>query len=86
MSQLVFSIFMSPGEVGSNASEGMDFLWRQEQPGKEQELPSSVSLNRLPAESMAQIRDGFSQLKRSGLKVCLLTSKIQIRSRYSLSN
>lgn len=41
------------------------------------------SLYRLQAEAMAQIRCGFSQFKRSGLKVCLTTFKIWIRSRFS---
>jgi hypothetical protein len=43
MSQLVFSRHQNAKEVGSNASEGMDLLARQEQAGKEQNLPASTS-------------------------------------------
>ena len=39
----------------------------------EKEYPSLVTLYRLPMEGMAQM---FSLLKRYGLKVCLLMSKI----------
>ena len=41
-------------------------------------LPSPLC--RLPAEKGAHTRDVSSQLKRSGLNMCLLTSKMQIRS------
>jgi hypothetical protein len=64
MSQLVFSRCWNPKEVGSNASEGMD-LPRCKQADKEQELPSSMSLYRFPAEDV-QVH--------SGLKVCLSNS------------
>jgi hypothetical protein len=37
-------MYWNPEEVGSNASEGMDLVLRQEQAGKEQKLPSSMSL------------------------------------------
>ena len=40
-----------------------DLLERQEQVSKEQTLLSSMSLYRLPAEGMAQIKDGLSPLK-----------------------
>ena len=43
-------------------------------------LPSSMSLSRLPAQGMAQDRGHSSYLKSSGLKVCLSTLKIHIRS------
>ena len=46
----------------------MDVLARQGQAGKEQKLPSSMSLYRLPAEGVAQIKDGFSHLKDTNKK------------------
>jgi hypothetical protein len=45
-----------------------DLLERQEQAVKEQKLPSSTSLYRLPAEGVAQIKDGFSHLKDTNKK------------------
>jgi hypothetical protein len=81
MSQLVFSIHWNPNKLGSNTQEVMDVLVRQVQSGKDQTLPSFVSLYRLPAEGVAQIRGGFSQLKWSQLKTCLFSvQKIQIKS------
>ena len=59
MTPLVFSRCGNPEEVGSNASEGLDLLARGEQTGKEQKLPSFMSLYRLPAEGMAQIKGMF---------------------------
>lgn len=44
MSLLVFSKHWNPEDVGCNASEGMDLLAKGEQAGKEQRLPSSMSL------------------------------------------
>jgi hypothetical protein len=58
MSQLVFSICQNSKEVEFNASERMDFLARQEQAGKDQKVPSSMSFYRLPAEGMAQTIGG----------------------------
>ena len=63
ISQLVFSVHWNPEEVGSNASERMDLLAGKEHLGKEQKLPSSMSLYNLSGESMTQIRGGCSQLK-----------------------
>lgn len=63
MSQLVFSRHWNPKEVVSNASEGIDLLQRQEQAGKEQNLPSSMSIYSLLEEGMAQIRGVSSHLK-----------------------
>ena len=65
MSQLVFSICWNPEEVGSNASEGMDLLARQEKQAKTKSIsllpcPFIVSL---PAEGMAQIKYVSSHLK-----------------------
>lgn len=40
----VFTIYWNPEEVGSNAREGMLLLGRPEEAGKEQKLPSSMSL------------------------------------------
>ena len=62
MSQLVFSRCWKPKDVSANASEEMDLVLRQEQAGEANELPSSMSLDKL-AESMAQIRGGFSQIQ-----------------------
>lgn len=53
------------------------------QAGEKQKVPFSMSLYRVPAEGMAQVRDSSSHLKGSGLKVCPPTSKIQIESRSS---
>ena len=49
-------------EIGSNCREVMDLLARKR---RVQKLPSSMSLYRLPAEGMAQMIGGISQLKRS---------------------
>lgn len=82
MSQLISGLCQNPEEDDSNTSEGMDALAEQ-QAGKEQELPSSKSFHRRPIGGTAQIRGGVSQLQRSGLKVCLPTSKIQTRNKSS---
>jgi hypothetical protein len=66
---VVFGIHWNPKEVGTSASEGMDILARREQAGKEKKLPSFMYICRLSSEVMSQIRGGFSQLKRSGLKM-----------------
>ena len=74
----VFSIPWNPNEVDSKASKRMDLLARQEQAGREQRLPPSMSFIQASlADGMAQIGDGSSQLKRSGLELCLPISKIQ---------
>lgn len=94
MSQLIFSVYLNPEEVGLNANEEMHLLLRQEQIDAEQKLPSSMYLYMLPAEGVALMRGKFSQIKRSGLKLCLLclpsrlkmllpTSMSWIRSRSS---
>jgi hypothetical protein len=81
MSQLVFSILQDPEEVGFAASEGIDFLVKQERAGKDRaSFPPLCPLYRLPAEGVVQITEGSSHLKRLGLKVYLPTPKIQIRS------
>ena len=79
MPQLLFSMCWNPEEVGSNASEGMDLPARQEQAKRASSL-LPCPLYRQSAEGGAQITGKFSHLKRSGLKMCLRTSKIQIRS------
>ena len=81
VSQLVFSVCWNPKEAGSNASEGMDVLARQEQGEKEQKLPFSVSLYRLPAEGMAQTHITYVSLHiKIWIKcVYLLTSKVWTR-------
>jgi hypothetical protein len=52
-----------PEKAGSNASEEMDCLARQEQASKEQKLSSPMSLYMLPAEDVSQIRAKSSHLK-----------------------
>lgn len=79
MSQLVFSICWNPEEAGSNASEGRNMLARRRQAGQEQKLPS-VSLYRLPAESVAQIKGVSSCLKIRFKGVCLPASQDWTRS------
>lgn len=44
---------LNPEEVDSQVSEGVDALATWGQAGKEQTLPPSMSLNRLPAEGVA---------------------------------
>ena len=56
VSQMVLCICWNPEEVGSSASERVDVLVKQGQVGKEQNLPSSMSFYRLPAEGVAQIK------------------------------
>lgn len=76
---------LSPKEGGSDASEGMDVLVRRGQGGKEQKLPSSMSLYRplswrglivkAEAEEMAQMK-GMSFHLRIWIKgVCLQASR-----------
>ena len=55
MSQLVFSIHCNPEEVGSNASEGMDLLARQEQAGKEQNFLPPCPYTGFQRKSVAQV-------------------------------
>jgi hypothetical protein len=51
MSQLDFSIYLNLKEIDSKGNG--DFVARQKETGKEQTLPSSMSLHRLPADGMA---------------------------------
>ena len=78
MSQLVSSTNWNPKEVNCNASEGIDLLARWGEAGKEQILPSNMSLYRLPAEGVAQIKVMCLPISRSRLKVWLPASKISI--------
>lgn len=56
-------------EVGSTASEGVNWAWEMSASRQEQELPSSVPLDKgLPPEGMGQIYGGSSHLKWSKLK------------------
>lgn len=81
MSQLVNSIHWNL-KVGAHASEGMDLI-----AGKDQKLSSFMSIHfkciyiyiyththRLLAESLAQSRNGFAQLKSLGIKGMSLTN------------
>lgn len=56
-------------------SEGMDLQAGQEQ------ASSFHILHRLPAEGVAQVKGDFSHLKRSGLKVYLLSSQVFLRKK-----
>ena len=67
-------------EVGSNAMEG-DVLTIWEEAVKEQTLPSSMLLYRLPAEGMSHIK-GMSSSFKIWIKVSFPSSKIQTRSRF----
>ena len=99
LSRLVISICSNPKEVGSNAREGMDLLARIEQAGKEQKLPSSMSLYRRPAEGMAwiispiqkiQIKIASSHFKwfnyEKNLSHLYLASWVLVNSRWSQVN
>lgn len=71
-----FGICWHPKEVGFNAYEEMDFTPETEVKQAESKLASfSMALYRLPSKHVAQIRDGSSHLKRSRVKVDLLSSK-----------
>jgi hypothetical protein len=50
MSQLIFCIHWNSKEVDSSPIEEMDVLEKLRQGAKEQKLPSSMSLYRLPAK------------------------------------
>ena len=71
VSQLVFSICWNSREVDSNAGEGVDLVGGQEQAGRERDFLLPCLFYKLGAESVAQIKDRSSHLKRSVLKVCL---------------
>lgn len=60
MSQLVFSVRWDPEGIGSNDSEGIDLVARA---SRQRELPSSLSLYRLPAGDVARIKRGSSHFK-----------------------
>lgn len=53
---MVFCKFWNPEETDSNASEGIDVLARQRQADKQQNLASYMSLYRILAKDMAQIK------------------------------
>jgi hypothetical protein len=55
----------------------------QGQADREQEIPISMSLDRLPAGSVAQIKGGSSCLKIQTKGVCLPISKVQTRSGFT---
>jgi hypothetical protein len=71
MSQLVFCTSWNSEEVVSDARKGMDVLARRGQAGKEPKLPSSMSLDRLPAE-------GTAHKAQLILEVCLLDSRSRL--------
>lgn len=83
MSQLVFGICWNPRTVASNTTEGMDLLAMWGQGEKEQRLPSSAFLFRLPTEWEAQVKSVSSCLKSQIKVVYLPTSKFQIKSEYT---
>lgn len=67
-------------EVGLNVSKSMGFLAVLRQVGKEQNLPSSLSLYRLQAENVAQIQSMSACLKIQINRMCLPASNIRVRS------
>lgn len=78
MSPLVFRICWNTEEVYSSASEGLgDVLARQGQTGKDQNPPPSVSLCKLPAEGMVQVKGVSSCLWILMKDVCLPPSKVR---------
>ncbi|EDL82258.1 rCG29069 [Rattus norvegicus] len=78
MSQLGFNIYLNPKEVGSNASEGMDF---PETGSRQKSFLPPCPLYRLPAESVAQIKGGSYYFKISGLKIGFPTSNYLIKKK-----
>lgn len=66
MSQLAFSIFQIPEEVGAIASEGMDLLARAKASRQRGNKLLPRPLYRLPAEVVAQIQGGSPHLKDRG--------------------
>lgn len=71
MPQLILGIHRNPEEVGSKASEGRQLSLQaraSKQPSRFQ-IPSSMSLYRLPAEgsSFIQLLQGFRKEKQQGL-------------------
>jgi hypothetical protein len=56
---LVFSINWNPRELGSKTREEMELPARPGQAGKEQKLPSYMSIHRLLTECVAQIAGRF---------------------------
>ena len=74
MSDLVITKYEKPDKIDCKASEGMVLLAGCNKTGKEQNFSSFMSFYRLPVKGVACIRDGFSHLKISGLKLCLPTS------------
>lgn len=78
MSQLVFSVCWNPEEVYCRATEGLgDVLARQGQTGKEQNPPPLVSLCKLPAEGVVQVKGVSSCLWILMKDVCLPPSKVR---------
>lgn len=61
----------------------MDVLASQGQAGKEQNLPSPMSLYRLPEEGMAQIRGLPSDFKIQIKDVCFPASKVCTRGGFT---
>lgn len=80
------SVYTGTPKIGSNDSERMNLLGNLGQASKGQKLPSFMSLYGLPAKGVAQTRGEFSQLKKTGLRVCLSATKIWIRNISSISN
>lgn len=62
ISLLVFSTCWNPKETGSNANVGMTMRARQGQADNKQQVPSSMLLQRFPAEDVTQVK---------GSKVCV---------------
>lgn len=82
MSQMIFSLYGNPKEVGSNPSEGMD-LEAKVKASREIAKHSSISLYWLLAG--VQMRSWLSQLKTSGLKVYIPTSRSILKVCFPIS-
>ena len=78
--KLISCIHGNPKEVSSNDSEEMDLLARGGQAGQVLKLPSSVSLYKLPEESMAQIKGLSSHLEIWIKGISLSTSRSELKA------
>ena len=77
---LVFSMSQNPEEVGSIASEGVDLLVRMRaNRQKKKAFFLCILLYRPRSEGVSQIKDVYTLLKRSGLKVYFLAKGLDYK-------
>lgn len=77
---LVFSMSQNPEEVGSIASEGVDLLVRMRaNRQKKKAFFLCILLYRPLSEGVSQIKDVYTLLKRSGLKVYFLAKGLDYK-------